>query len=85
MFQKPMNMYLYRLPTTSAQCTSVLYGLIYGTLHHYFWQNSKRDPGSTTQLTSYFNDSSKHMAAPCTAASLGSISDQLACLPVRSV
>jgi hypothetical protein len=40
-FQKPMNLYLYR-PPTSAQPTSVLYGLIYGTLHRYFWQNSDR-------------------------------------------
>jgi hypothetical protein len=42
-FQKPMNLYLYR-PPSSAQPPSILYGLIYGSLHRYFWQNSnKRD------------------------------------------
>jgi hypothetical protein len=40
-FQKPMNLYLYR-PPTSAQPTSILYGLIYGTIHRYYWQNSDR-------------------------------------------
>jgi hypothetical protein len=38
-YQKPMNLYLYR-PPSSAQPPSILYGLIYGTLHRYFWQNS---------------------------------------------
>jgi hypothetical protein len=40
-YQKDMNLYLYR-PPTSAQPESILYGLIYGTLHRYFWQNSDR-------------------------------------------
>ncbi len=40
-FQKPMNLYLYR-PPTSAQPSSILYGLIYGTLHRYFWHNTER-------------------------------------------
>jgi hypothetical protein len=40
-YQKDMNLYLYR-PPTSAQPDSILYGLIYGTLHRYFWQNSDR-------------------------------------------
>jgi hypothetical protein len=40
-FQKPMNLYLYR-PPTSAQPDSILYGLVYGTLHRYFWQNTHR-------------------------------------------
>jgi hypothetical protein len=40
-FQKPMNLYLYR-PPSSAQPPSILYGLIFGTLHRYFWQNSDR-------------------------------------------
>jgi hypothetical protein len=31
-YQKPMNLYLFR-PPTSAKPASVLYGLIYGTLH----------------------------------------------------
>jgi hypothetical protein len=31
-FQKPMNLYLFR-PPASAQPPSILYGLIYGTLH----------------------------------------------------
>jgi hypothetical protein len=39
-FQKPMNIYLYR-PPTSAQLASILYGLIYGTLHRY-WHNTER-------------------------------------------
>ncbi len=40
-FQKPMNLYLYR-PHTSAQPSSILYGLIYGTLHRYYWHNTER-------------------------------------------
>ena len=40
-YQKDMNLYLYR-PPTSAQPASILYGLIYGTLHRYFWQNTDR-------------------------------------------
>jgi hypothetical protein len=40
-FQKPMNLYLYR-PPMSAQPCSILYGLIYGTLHRYYWHNTKR-------------------------------------------
>jgi hypothetical protein len=39
-YQKPMNLYLFR-PPTSAQPPSILYGLIYGTLHRLFWQNSE--------------------------------------------
>ena len=41
-FQKPMNLYLFR-PPASAQPPSILYGLIYGTLHRLFWQNSEQD------------------------------------------
>ena len=41
-YQKPMNLYLYR-PPCSAQPPSVLYGLIFGTLHRYFWHNSLRE------------------------------------------
>jgi hypothetical protein len=33
-----MNFYLF-CPPTSAQPPSILYGLIYGTLHRLFWQN----------------------------------------------
>jgi hypothetical protein len=40
-FQKPMNLYLYR-PPTSAQPSSNLYNLIYGTLHWYYWHNTDR-------------------------------------------
>jgi hypothetical protein len=40
-YQKEMNLYLYR-PPTSAQPKSILYGLIYGTLHRYYWQNTDR-------------------------------------------
>ena len=40
-YQKAMNLYLYR-PPCSAQPPSILYGLIFGTLHRYFWHNSKR-------------------------------------------
>jgi hypothetical protein len=40
-YQKPMNLYLYR-PPSSAQPPSILYGLIYGTLHRYYWQNNNR-------------------------------------------
>ena len=40
-FQKPMNLYLYR-PPASAQPTSILYGLVYGTLHRYYWHNTER-------------------------------------------
>jgi hypothetical protein len=40
-FQKPMNLYLYR-PPSLAQPPSILYGLIFRTLHRYFWQNSDR-------------------------------------------
>ena len=40
-YQKAMNLYLYCCPS-SAQPLSILYGLIYGTLHRYFWQNSHR-------------------------------------------
>ena len=38
-YQKPMNLYLYRCPS-SAQPPSILYRLIYGTIHRYFWQNT---------------------------------------------
>ena len=38
-YQKDMNLYLYR-PPSSAQPKSILYGLIYGTLHRYHWQNT---------------------------------------------
>jgi hypothetical protein len=38
-FQKKMNRYLY-IPPTSAHSPSILYGLIFGTMHRYFWQNS---------------------------------------------
>jgi hypothetical protein len=37
-YQKDMNLYLNR-PPTSAQPDSILEGLIYGTLHQYFWQS----------------------------------------------
>jgi hypothetical protein len=40
-YQKPMNLYLYR-PPSSAQPPSILFGLIYGTLHRFYWQNSNR-------------------------------------------
>ena len=38
-YQKDMNLYLYR-PPSSAQPNSILFGLIYGTLHRYHWQNT---------------------------------------------
>jgi hypothetical protein len=37
--QKPMNLYLYR-PPSSSQPPSILFGLIYGTLYRFYWQNS---------------------------------------------
>lgn len=40
-YQKPMNLYLYR-PPTSCQPNTLLYSLIYGTIHRYFWQNTDR-------------------------------------------
>jgi hypothetical protein len=40
-FQKPMNLYLYR-PPTSAQPSSILYDLNYGTLYRYYWHNTER-------------------------------------------
>jgi hypothetical protein len=36
-----MNEYLYR-PPTSGQPSTILYSLIYGTLHRYYWQNSRQ-------------------------------------------
>jgi hypothetical protein len=48
-FQKPMNLYLFRLPA-SAQPPSILYGLIYGTLHQLFWQNSEKNMFKTFAL-----------------------------------
>jgi hypothetical protein len=38
-YQKQMNLYLYR-PPTSAQPTNILKGQIYGTIHKYHWQNT---------------------------------------------
>ena len=40
-YQKPMNLYLYR-PPTSSQPTSILNGMIYSTLHGCLWQNSQQ-------------------------------------------
>ena len=40
-FQKPMNLYLY-CPPSLAQPPSILYRLIFGTLHRYYGQNSER-------------------------------------------
>jgi hypothetical protein len=48
-FQKPMNLYLFR-PPVSAQPPSILYGLIYGTLHRLFWQNSEKNTFLTFTL-----------------------------------
>jgi len=39
-YQKARNNYLYR-PPSSAQPPHILYSLIYGTMHRYFWQNTK--------------------------------------------
>ena len=50
-YQKQMNLYLYR-PPCSAQPKSILYGLIYGTLHRYFWQNT--DPKWYTHYIAEF-------------------------------
>ena len=48
--QKPVNLYLYWCPF-SAQPESNLYGLIYGTLHQYYWHNSRiEDFGKYTEL-----------------------------------
>ena len=38
-FQKAMNLYLYRCPS-SAKPETILQSLIYGTLHQYYWQNT---------------------------------------------
>ena len=38
-YQKERNNYLYR-PPSSAQPENILYSLIYGTMHRYFWQNT---------------------------------------------
>jgi hypothetical protein len=35
-----MNEYLYR-PPTSGQPSTILYSLIYGTCHKYYWQNTR--------------------------------------------
>ena len=49
-FQKAMNLYLYRCPS-SAQPESILQSLIYGTLHRYYWQNTHiTDFGRYTEL-----------------------------------
>ena len=49
-FQKEMNEYLYR-PPTSGQPSTILYSLIYGTLHRYYWQNSRQcDFGTIIKL-----------------------------------
>ena len=49
-FQKAMNLYLYRCPS-SAQPESILQSLIYGTLHRYYWQNTHiEDFGRFTEL-----------------------------------
>lgn len=49
-FQKAMNLYLYRCPS-SAQPPTILYSLIYGTLHRYYWQNTHiQDFGRFTEL-----------------------------------
>ena len=49
-FQKAMNLYLYRCPP-SAQPVSILQSLIYGTLHQYYWQNTNMtDFGRYTEL-----------------------------------
>ena len=40
-YQKAMNLYLYRMPT-SAQPPHIHYGLIYGSLHRYYWQNTNK-------------------------------------------
>ena len=41
-YQKKRNSYLYR-PPTSAQPASILYSLIFGTLHRYWWQNTYKE------------------------------------------
>ena len=41
-YQKKRNCYLYR-PPTSAQPESILYSLIFGTLHRYWWQNTYKE------------------------------------------
>ena len=52
-YQKEVNMYLYRCPF-SAQPPSTLFGLIYGTIHRYYWQNSNlNDFGRHVEL--FFN------------------------------
>ena len=49
-YQKPVNMYLYRCPF-SAQPPSTLFGLVFGTLHRYFYQNTHlKDFGKFTEL-----------------------------------
>ena len=49
-FQKAMNLYLYRCPS-SAQPESILRSLIYGTLNRYYWQNTHiEDFGRFTEL-----------------------------------
>lgn len=50
MFQKPANLYLYCCPF-SAQLPYILYGLIYGTMHRYYWHNtSMKDFDTLTKL-----------------------------------
>jgi hypothetical protein len=39
-FQKEINLYHYH-PPASAQPPSILYGLIYGTMHRLYWQNTR--------------------------------------------
>ena len=52
-YQKPVNMYLYRCPS-SAQPPSTLFGLIYSTLHRYYWHNTHlEDFAKYTEL--FFN------------------------------
>jgi hypothetical protein len=52
-FQKEMNEYIYR-PPTSGQPSTITYSLIYGTLHQYYWQNSRKCDFST--ITKLFFD-----------------------------
>jgi hypothetical protein len=42
-FQKPMDLYLYQ-PLSYVQPSSILYGLIFGTLYQYYWQNMDCPP-----------------------------------------
>ena len=54
-YQKERNNYLYR-PPSSAQPDNILYSLTYGTMHRYFWQNTKIKDYTRLSLERFLTD-----------------------------